>query len=275
MSVLGPMARTVEDVALLLSVLAGPDPRSPISLSEPGETFLAPLERDFSEVKVAWSPDLGELPVDPAVTAVLESQLHVFDELGCTVEEATPDFRDADSIFKTWRAWSMTARHKEHLEKYRHLVKETVIWNTEAGLALTGVELMEAEKQRTELYHRVLRFMETYEFLLLPVNQVPPFDVEVEYPTEIAGVEMETYIDWMKSCYFISVTGLPAIAVPCGFTAEGLPVGLQIVGRHHDDLGVLQLAHAFEEATCLWKRMPPAADGATTMPSSNPTGAPE
>jgi amidase len=136
-------------------------------------------------------------------------------------------------------------------------MKDTVIWNIEEGQKLTGPRIGRAEIKRTELYHRVREFMETYEFLICPVNQVPPFDIKQPYIEEVDGVKMETYIDWMKSCYYITVTGHPAISVPCGFTPEGLPVGMQIVGRHNDDFGVLQLAHAFEKATGVWKERPP------------------
>jgi amidase len=132
-----------------------------------------------------------------------------------------------------------------------------VVWNAEEGLKISGPQLARAEAKRTELYHRVREFMQRYEFMVMPVTQVPAFPVTQEYITEIEGVAMHTYIDWMQSCYFITVTGLPAISVPCGFTPEGLPVGIQIVGRHQDDLGVLQLAHAFEQATQTWKQRPP------------------
>jgi amidase len=138
----------------------------------------------------------------------------------------------------------------------KHL-KDTVRWNIEQGRTLTAEQVGRAEIKRTLLYHAMRRFMEGYEFLILPVSQVPPFDVRERYVTEIEGVKMETYIDWMKSCYYITVTGHPAISVPCGFTPEGLPVGLQIVGRHQDDWGVLQLAHAFEQAVGAGKRRPP------------------
>ena len=134
-----------------------------------------------------------------------------------------------------------------------------MIWNIEEGMKLTGPQIGQAERKRRELYHRVREFMETYEFLILPVNQVPPFEVKQRYVTEIKGVKMDTYIDWMKSCYYISVIGLPAISVPCGFTPDGLPVGVQIVGRHQEDLGVLQIAYAFEQSTGLWRRRPPGA----------------
>ncbi len=135
-----------------------------------------------------------------------------------------------------------------------------MIWNTEQGLGKSAVDIARAEELRTALYHRLRVFLQKYEFLLCPVNQLPPFAVDVDWPREIAGVKMENYLDWMKSCYFITITGHPAISVPAGFTAEGLPVGIQIVGRYRDDFGVLQLAHAFEQATQVWKRRPAIAD---------------
>lgn len=257
LSVHGPMARTVRDVALMLTAIAGPDRRAPISIEQPGSLFAQPLERDFRAVRVAWSPDLGGLPVDPRVTQVLESQRHVFGDLGCEIEEATPDFTDADEIFQTLRAWSFAHAHETDLRLHRDQLKDTVIWNTEQGLGLTGLQVSQAESKRGALYERLCHFLDEYEFLLCPVNQVPPFDVTKPYPTEINGVELENYIAWMRSAYYISITGLPAISVPCGFTPEGLPVGIQIVGRHHDDFGVLQLAYAFEQATQVGRRRPP------------------
>jgi len=256
LSVDGPMARTVRDAALMLGAISGPDPRSPISITEPGSIFFQPLERDFDSVRVAWSRDLGGLPVDGAVTKVLDGQRHVFESLGCELEDAEPDFRDADEIFKVLRAWRFELAYGELLDTHRDEMKDTVVWNIEEGRRLSGPQIGEAERKRAELYHRVRAFMESYEFLILPVTQVPPFDVKQRYVTEINGEKMETYIDWMRSCYYVTATGLPAISVPCGFTPEGLPVGVQIVGRHRDDLGVLQLAHAFEEATGLWRNHP-------------------
>jgi amidase len=260
LSVNGPMARTVEDVALMLTALAGPDRRSPISIEQPASMFAAPLERDFRGTRIAWSPDLGGLPVDPRVTRVLESQQHVFAELGCEMEEAAPDFAGADEAFHILRAASFALAHEGHLRDHRDLLKDTVIWNAEAGMELSALEVGRANERRSELYQRVCAFMDDHEFLLCPVNQVPPFDVTTPYPTEINGVEMENYIAWMKSAYYITLTGLPAISVPCGFTDDGLPVGIQIVGRLHDDFGVLQLAYAFQQATEVWKRRPPVVE---------------
>ena len=258
-SVEGPMARTVQDVALMLSSIAGPDPRSPIAIAEPGSLFMRPLERDFKNVRIAWSKDLGELPVDPRVTQVLESRRRVFTDLGCIVDEAQPDFSDADEIFKVWRAWNFELEFADLMKDHRNLMKDTVIWNIEQGQQLTGPQIGRAEVKRTELYHRVRRFLETYEYLICPVNQVPPFDINQRWIEEINGVKMESYIDWMKTCYYITVTGLPAISVPCGFTPEGLPVGMQIVGRHNAEFSVLQLAYAFEQATGFWKQHPAIA----------------
>jgi len=253
----GPMARTVKDAALMMSTIAGPDPRSPIAITEPGSLFSQSLKRNFKGVRIAWSHDLGLLPVDPQVTTVIEGQRQVFEGLGCQVDNRDPDFSDADEIFKVWRAWYFELVLSELLETHRDKLKESVIWNIEEGMKLSGPQIGAVERKRTELYHRVREFMQTYEFLILPVSQVPPFDVRQRYIKEINGQKMGTYIDWMKSCYYISTIGLPAISVPCGFTADGLPVGVQIVGRHQDDLGVLQLAYAFEQATGFWKKKPP------------------
>ena len=260
LSVQGPMARNVADAALVLSAIAGPDARSPIALGEPGEGFARPLERDFSGVRIAWSPDLGGLPVDARVTRALESQRHVFSDLGCVVTEGQPDFSGADEVFMTWRAWNYEIAHGRELAEHRDKIKDTVIWNTEQGQQLSGPDVGRAEVLHTQLYHRVREFMEDHEYLVCPVNQVPPFDVKQPYITEINGVKLDTYLDWMRSCFYISVTGHPAISVPCGFTEEGLPVGIQIVGRHQADFSVLQLAHAFEQATRVGERRPGVAE---------------
>ncbi|MCL6542004.1 MAG: amidase [Roseiflexus sp.] len=257
LSVLGPMARTVADAALLLSAMAGPHPCSPIALQKPGAHFRQPLDRDFHGVRVAWSRTSGGLPVDPEVTAVLEQARPALETIGCIVEEVEPDFTGADEAFRVWRAWGYEQKLGELADTHRDRLKETILWEIEQGRALTGPQIGRAERLRTALYHRMRRFMKTYEFLALPVVQVPPFPIEQPYVTEINGVPMETYIDWMRSCYYVSITGFPAISVPAGFTRDGLPVGLQLVGRHHNDFGVLQLAHAFEQATGHWRRRPP------------------
>lgn len=259
LSVNGPMARTVADVALFLGAIAGPDPRSPLAIEEPGSRFAEALDRDFRGVRVAWSRDLGGLPVDPRITAVLETARPVLESLGCTVEDAEPDLSGADEVFKALRAWQVEATRGPLLDRHPELVKETVAWNINEGRKLTGPDIGRAELLRTGIFHRFRTFMADFDFLVCPVTQVPPFNVNLEYPTEVASRPMATYIDWMQSCYFITVTGSPAASVPAGFTADGLPVGLQIVGRHRDDFGVLQLAHAFESATGFWKSHPSIA----------------
>ena len=261
LTVQGPMARTVADAALMLTAIAGPDDRSPISLADPGEAFAARLERSLRGVRVAWSSDLGGLPVDPAVRRVLEAGRGVVGDLGCEVVDAEPDLTGAEQAFLTWRAWSFDARLGAHLDAHRELVGPNVAWNIEQGRALTGSDLAAAEQAHAAVYHRVRRFMRSHDFVLAPVAQVPPFPFTTDHPLEIAGVAMASYIDWMRSCWLISAVGLPAISVPCGFTPDGLPVGLQIIGRHRDELGVLQLAHAFELATMHWRRHPPPAGG--------------
>ena len=253
LSVDGPMARTTADVALLLSAIAGPDPRSPISLGEPGSRFADPLERAFDGTRIAWVR-LG-LPFEPEVQAVVDAQVPVFESLGCTVEHEEPDLSGADEIFKGLRAWWFEASRGDDYRAQRPL-KPAIVWNVEQGLRVTGPDLGRLETMRTELYERVRLFMARYDYLILPTVQVLPFDVQTEYPTQINGIAMDSYLDWMRSCYLISAIGSPAISVPAGFSAGGLPVGLQLVGRYNDDWSVLQLAHAFEEATGNWNRHP-------------------
>jgi len=259
-SVLGPMARTVEDVALLLSAIAGPDARAPLSIPEPGGRFARPLGRDFKGVRIAWCPGFAGLPFDRRVRDVIVSRRKDFESLGCVVEEDNPDMTGADEAFQVFRAIGFYQGLAARVAGKRHLVKATVIEELERAERLTGPEIAQAEIQRSRLYARFGEFMEKHEFLALPVVQVPPFDVDQPYVTEINGVRMGNYIEWMRSCYYITVTSHPAISVPAGFTPEGLPVGLQIVGRRQDDWGVLQLAHAFEQVVAAGKRRPALVD---------------
>ena len=256
LSVDGPMARSVADVALMLSAMAGPDARSPISIDEPGSLFAQSLERDLKGTRVAWWKSLGGVPVDRLVRERVDAQRGIFESLGCLVEEAEPDFADFDAVFKTVRALAFLTGVLPRIARHRDQVKDTILWEIDRGERLTAAEIAWAETKRTELYHRMRRFMERYEFFVLPTVQVLPFSVDQPYPTEIDGVPMETYLDWMKSCYYISIVGNPAISVPCGFTPEGLPVGLQIVGRYRGDFALLQMAWRFEQATGVGRRRP-------------------
>ena len=257
MTVMGSLGRTVADSALLFSAMAGPDDRDPTSIPEAGGVFRRPLSRDFRKVRVAWSRDLGGLPVDPQVTRALEAARGALRSLGCVVEDAEPDLSGAEEPFHVLRAVGFVQRYGELYRTQRDKLKKDVVWNIEQGLGLDGERVARANGLRTALYHRMREFMQRYDFLCLPTSQVLPFPVGEPWPAEINGVRFDNYLDWMKSCYFITVTGHPAISVPGGFSPGGLPVGLQIVGRYRDDLGVLQLAHAFESATGHWKQRPP------------------
>ena len=253
---IGPIARTVEDTALLLSAMAGPDARCPTTHAEAGKTFARPLARSFRKVRVAWSRDLGAFPVDQRVTRALEPARAVLESLGCIIEEAAPDLAGADESFQVQRAVGFVEAYGELLKTKRSSMKDTVVWNIEEGLKLDAARIANANVLRSKVFHAMRTFLERYEFLLLPTVQVPPFPVDQPYVTEIDGVKLGNYMEWMKSCYLITATSHPAISVPAGFTDDGLPVGLQIVGRYRDDFGVLQLAHAFEDATGAWKRRP-------------------
>jgi amidase len=257
LSVQGPMGRTVADVALQLSVLAGPDPRVPISLGDPGAGFAAPLPTSLAGLRVAWAPDLGgRVTVDPAITSVLSASLGVLESLGARVEADCPNLDGADEVFGTLRAWLFEASYGGLAQRHPDKVKESIRWNAEMGAKLTGPDLARAEQLHTKLYERMVGFFERYDVLLAPTTQVLPFPVEMEYPTEIAGVHQDNYLEWMRSCTVISPTGCPALSVPGGFTPDGLPVGLQIVGPPRADRRVLEVGHAFEQATGFGLRRP-------------------
>lgn len=259
LSVSGPMGRTVDDVALGFAALAGPDSRCPISLHEPGEAFAKPEIVDPNNIRVAVSTDFGGLPVQPEVVDVIRESGDRLANLGFQVDDASPDLRDADEIFKMLRAWKFELKFTELIKNHPDNIKDTIIWNAKEGEKISGPQLARMETKRTRLFRRTHRFFESHDFLIGPVTQVLPFSVAQAYVDQINGVQLETYIDWMKSCYLISATGLPAISVPGGFSPDGLPVGLQIIGGPRNDLGVLQMAKTWEAATEYGKRRPSAA----------------
>jgi len=261
--VTGPMARTVADVALMLSVIAGADDRSPISYDV--DTAAYPRAVRSPSIKgwrVAWTPDLnGLIPVDAEVARVAESATRVFRSLGARVETACCDFREVNDIVLGTRGVGMVANHADKLPRWRDQMQKGLVWNIEQGLRLTPEEIGRAEALRTTLWHRVRIFMESRDLLILPTVAVPPFPVELPYPTEINGKALDNYTQWFFLTYGITVTGLPVISVPCGFTQGGLPVGLQIVGRRHQEVMVLRAAAAFEAAAPWAAKIPPTVAG--------------
>ncbi|MGA2115619.1 MAG: amidase [Bryobacteraceae bacterium] len=259
LSTFGCLGRSVADLALVLSTIAGPDSRAPLSIDEPGERFARPLDRGFRGVRVAWFRNLGGVPFDPRVRTIVDGHRRTFEDLGCIVEQAEPDFSPAEIAFRVLRAWNSANTHGALLREHPDAFKDTLKGEIEEGLRLTGVDVARAETAHVQLWRGFQAFLEKYEYFVLPTTQLPPFDVDTPYPSQITGVKFDTYIDWMKSCWYISATGNPAVSVPAGFTPEGLPVGLQIVGRANQDFSVLEIAHAFEQATGFGKHAPDIA----------------
>jgi amidase len=249
----GPMARTAEDLALLMSAVAGFDAASPLSITSSGAVFAEPLELDLTGLRIAWSPDLGGLPVDAETAKVTADAPAVLEGLGARVERVDLDLSDAEDAFRIYRAWHYASSFGD-LPQDR--VGPNVRWNVERGREVTGADLARAERLRSGLYQRMNDFFRTYDFLIAPVSQVPPFPVDAPYVSEINGQALPDYLAWMRSAYWISVLHAPAASVPCGFTGGGLPVGVQIVGRPFADMRVLRLAHAFEKATGHGTRRP-------------------
>jgi len=253
------MGRSVGDVALFLSAIAGPDSRSPLAIAEDPARFRAPLDRGFKGVRVAWWQGLGGIPFEADIRRIVDGSRRVFEDLGCRVEDAEPDFTGADQAFPALRFAANHPQYSELIRQRPDWVKDTIKFEVAQAERLTGADLGRAMATQTRMYDQSRTFFERYDYFVLPVTQVSPFDVDTPYPTEIAGQKMPTYLDWMRSCWYVTLTTAPAISVPAGFTPAGLPVGLQIVGRHRDELSVLQMAYAFEQATRHGLRRPPLA----------------
>ena len=246
-SVGGPLARNVGDLALLLSVLAGPDPRAPLALGDPGIVFAPPVTGELAGLRVAVSPDLGgALEVDTEVAGIVAESAAVLANAGASLSAAHPVLAEADDTFRTLRAWHFQAAYGALLAEHPDGLKPSLADNIRAGEHLTGADVARAYAQRTALSERMREFFGDHDLLVLPTSQVPPFPADQEYPTEINGRAMDDYLDWMRACYLITVTGCPAISVPFGQTSTGLPVGVQLVAPHGADRFLLEVAAALE-----------------------------
>ncbi|SEC45040.1 amidase [Rhodococcus koreensis] len=250
LSVQGPMARCVDDVALLLSVMAGPDGRSPLSLEEPGSRFATVAADGLRGRRIAFSVDLGgTIPVDPEVRRVVERAAHTCREAGAIVEEACISFDGAGECFRTLRAWQFEAALGDLFDANREWVRPSLYENMLAGRRLSGRDVGRAARLRTELFHRMREFLETYDGLLLPVSPLPAFDVDLQYPASVCGVQQPDYLGWMESACHVTVTGHPVISLPAGFSEAGTPLGIQLVGRHRAEDQLLDMAKDFEQRT--------------------------
>lgn len=246
----GPMAREVSDIALFMSAVSGPSDRVVPAAPLTGDDFSEPIVGDLRGVRIGWSPDLGlGVPVEPEVLDVLTRRLRVFEEAGASVEEAAPDLTDADEVFLTTRALNFATAFGPLVREYRDLIKPEVVWNVESGLALRTSQIIDATLARTRLAAAVRDFYSRYDLFVSPAAQVLPFDARSRYPSSINGMETAGYLDWMRSAWVLSATGLPILAVPAGFTGMGLPVGFQMAAGHYRDVELLRYTKAFEDRT--------------------------
>ena len=253
LSVEGPMGRCVPDVAMLLSVMAGPDPRAPFSIEQDPAMFTQPLKRDFHGTRIAWLGNFGGyLEMQPGILELCEKSFLALESAGCKVEPAQPEF----SMDKLWSAW-LTLRHSLSAgglaalyndPQKRAKLKPEIQWEVEGGLNITAMEFQRASNIRSDWYRTLLKLFQSYEYLLLPSAQVFPFDAEEHWAQEINGKKMDSYHRWMEVVIGPTMSGLPALSVPVGFGPSGLPMGMQVIGKVHADLAVLQLAYAYEQA---------------------------
>jgi amidase len=245
LAVVGPIARTAPDAALLLAGMCGSDPGLPLARPDRAADFLGLRPAPLRGLRVAYTFDLGDLPVQPEVRGVLAALRGSLEDAGCSVTDAAPALSDADETFQVLRA-ALMAGMAPLLRTHREQIKDTLAWNISKGIALTGEQIAAARASHAEIFGRVRSFLADgpYDVIALPTVQVVPFPVEQEWVTEINGEPMTTYIDWMRSCSRITVSAHPAVSVPAGLTASGLPVGVQLVGRYGADRRLLEIAAA-------------------------------
>jgi amidase len=253
----GPMARDVADTALLLSAIAGPSGETATELDEPGALFARPLQRDFRGVRVAFSENFAGLAVDPEIRRTVRAQASVFESLGCEVVFADPDLGDAEDVFRMERAWMVGTLVQQLDAHAQSLLKPEIEDECRLHRSMTAADLGQMFVRKTALFQRMREFMSQYPFYVLPATQMHPFDASLRWPASFMGERYTSYIDWMRICWYLSSTESPVLAVPCGFSASGLPVGMQIAGRYRDDWGVLQLGHAYEQAAAHSVLRPP------------------
>ncbi len=256
LSTSGPMARSVEDVALFLSAIAGAYAPDPSSLTDDPAMFRRPLAASMKGKRIAWFTTMGGLPFEPEITRVLNANRQAFIDMGCIVEDAEPDFSGVDDAFPTLRHLTYHNSYAKLSRDNPTLFKDTVKWEIAEAERQGAVDVARANARQAQMYRHVSQFFAKYDAYVCPVTQVEPFDITTEYPTTVAGVTMPTYIDWMRSAWYVTFMQCPAISVPAGFSASGLPVGAQIVGKPRGDWALLQLAHAFEQATGHGRRRP-------------------
>jgi amidase len=246
LSVEGPMARNVDDVALLLDAMTGQFAEDPLSMPSPTRSFAAATRSGWRPRKVAYSADLGITPVDPEVASITRRAAMRLAAEGIPVEEAHPDLGEAHESFQVLRAFGFATGRGTLLETHRDLLKPEVIWNIEKGLSLTVSQIARAQAQRVVLMQRMQAFLEDYDLLLCPAAICAPFPIGERYLAECAGVKFETYIDWMAIAYAVTMTCCPALSLPCGYTAKSLPVGLQVVAPVHGEARLLAGAKLLE-----------------------------
>jgi amidase len=256
----GPMARNVADTALLLSAIAGPSGETAAELGEPGKLFAQPLERDFRGVRVAFSANLAGLPVDPEIERTVRAQVAIFESLGCEVVFADPDLADAEDVFRMERAWMIGTLFDQLDAEQQSFLKPEILDEYRLHRSMSAADLGQMFVRKTALFQRMRAFMNEHAFYVLPATQMHPFDAALRWPASFMNQTYTRYIDWMRICWYLSSTESPVLAVPCGFSASGLPIGMQIVGRYRDDWGVLQLGHAYERAAAHSLRLPPVLE---------------
>ena len=253
----GPMARNISDVALMLDSMVGLHPADPISMEAPSKSFLEAIDNPVAPRRIAYSSDLNGLtPIDTEISDICTKSVKKFSEIGVSVEEACPDLHDAREIFEVLRANQFVGDLAPIIEKDRSKVKPEVVWNLDEGYKLTAETLSKAERARGKLFERVTKFFDKFDLLVTPATIVPPFDVNLRYIEEVNGYKFENYFDWYTIASAITITSLPALSLPCGFTTAGLPVGLQIVGPPRGESLLLSGAKLLEELFSISNQLP-------------------